>query len=590
MKNLQSVMSLHQKGQLAEAEAGYKLLFKKYASDINLNYLYGKLLLDTQRAAHALPLLEFAHKKVQSNVPLLCEYAKCLLALKKYEAAYRCLAPHSKAAVDTSKLFLRAVDGLYSDTDLDNWYQKLRTPQNDKVLTNYVAGLFDNRGNLTKAAELYETVINSDPSNTTALHNLATVARRLDKPELALDLLQRAKAYGLDSFQLYHNLGNAYSDLNMFDEAVASYVKAIQQNPYYVDSYENLSSIYSETGAISKSVTIFESAIKNGIKSDDMIIALAQKYLRMGEIAAAEALLDNHQQLDRSSVPYLSCKARLYHLSGRHQDAFMLLKDQPEAALKLEAAQYALQIDEPSYVLETMPSLVHFNDSAVMSKAYLTVAERLSKRNLHRTSYCDYSMLTRTYQLPEGMAGISRDEFIASLKNHVSLLHNAKSAPLQQTVNGGTQTRGNILSTNNEYLIALRRFFEESVQQYISDVSAIEGLHEFVVLPKNEFKIVGAWSVFLSDKGYHTNHVHPEGKLSAVFYIDIPSTLEHEKHEGYLSFGTPNFKLNTDLTHEYTVRPEVGKLVIFPSYFWHGTIPFQSDEKRLTIAFDISSY
>ena len=50
-----------------------------------------------------------------------------------------------------------------------------------------------------------------------------------------------------------------------------------------------------------------------------------------------------------------------------------------------------------------------------------------------------------------------------------------------------------------------------------------------------------------------------------------------------------NFKLKTDLTHEFTVRPEVGKLVIFPSYFWHGTIPFKSDEKRLTIAFDISS-
>ena len=109
MKNLESVMSLHQKGQLKEAEAGYKLLFKKYASDVNLNYLYGKLLLDTKRPANALPLLEFAYKKVQCNVPVLCEYAKCLLALHKYQSAYRCLAPHSKATVDTSKLFLLAV-------------------------------------------------------------------------------------------------------------------------------------------------------------------------------------------------------------------------------------------------------------------------------------------------------------------------------------------------------------------------------------------------------------------------------------------------------------------------------------------------
>jgi len=37
-----------------------------------------------------------------------------------------------------------------------------------------------------------------------------------------------------------------------------------------------------------------------------------------------------------------------------------------------------------------------------------------------------------------------------------------------------------------------------------------------------------------------------------------------------------------------TVKPAVGKLVLFPSYFWHGTVPFASDTNRLTIAFDIT--
>ena len=27
-------------------------------------------------------------------------------------------------------------------------------------------------------------------------------------------------------------------------------------------------------------------------------------------------------------------------------------------------------------------------------------------------------------------------------------------------------------------------------------------------------------------------------------------------------------------------------LVLFPSYFWHGTVPFVSDQPRLTVAFD----
>ena len=29
------------------------------------------------------------------------------------------------------------------------------------------------------------------------------------------------------------------------------------------------------------------------------------------------------------------------------------------------------------------------------------------------------------------------------------------------------------------------------------------------------------------------------------------------------------------------VQPAVGRLVLFPSYMWHGTIPFQSEASRL---------
>ena len=41
------------------------------------------------------------------------------------------------------------------------------------------------------------------------------------------------------------------------------------------------------------------------------------------------------------------------------------------------------------------------------------------------------------------------------------------------------------------------------------------------------------------------------------------------------------------LAAEFSVRPEVGQLVLFPSYFWHGTLPFHSAQPRLTVAFDV---
>jgi hypothetical protein len=35
------------------------------------------------------------------------------------------------------------------------------------------------------------------------------------------------------------------------------------------------------------------------------------------------------------------------------------------------------------------------------------------------------------------------------------------------------------------------------------------------------------------------------------------------------------------------VQPVPGRLVLVPSYRWHGTVPFQSGDPRLTIAFDV---
>jgi hypothetical protein len=61
---------------------------------------------------------------------------------------------------------------------------------------------------------------------------------------------------------------------------------------------------------------------------------------------------------------------------------------------------------------------------------------------------------------------------------------------------------------------------------------------------------------------------------------------EARTEEGVLTFGEPSMLTTPALTDEYSVRPSVGLLVLFPSYFWHGTVPFFSNQPRLTVAFD----
>ena len=35
------------------------------------------------------------------------------------------------------------------------------------------------------------------------------------------------------------------------------------------------------------------------------------------------------------------------------------------------------------------------------------------------------------------------------------------------------------------------------------------------------------------------------------------------------------------------IRPEEGLLVIFPAWFYHRTIPFPADARRISVAFDL---
>ncbi len=77
--------------------------------------------------------------------------------------------------------------------------------------------------------------------------------------------------------------------------------------------------------------------------------------------------------------------------------------------------------------------------------------------------------------------------------------------------------------------------------------------------------------------------------MSSAFYIETPdSALESADRQGWIRFGQPPFSTNPPLAADHFVKPKPGRLVLFPSYMWHGTVPFEGDEPRLSMAFDLA--
>jgi uncharacterized protein (TIGR02466 family) len=96
----------------------------------------------------------------------------------------------------------------------------------------------------------------------------------------------------------------------------------------------------------------------------------------------------------------------------------------------------------------------------------------------------------------------------------------------------------------------------------------------------------GAWSVQLRREGYHVNHFHPQGWISSAYYVAVPKEVEDvSQMSGWIKFGETRYP-TPGATPEVFVPPLAGRLVLFPSYMWHGTNPIHGSETRTTIAFD----
>lgn len=177
----------------------------------------------------------------------------------------------------------------------------------------------------------------------------------------------------------------------------------------------------------------------------------------------------------------------------------------------------------------------------------------------------------------------SRDALADKLRQ----LHARSGRFLDQSVRGGTQTDGPLLSRIDPEIRALRSAIVQAVETYRQQLPPVDSDHPMLRNKRDgRVRFAGSWSVRLSDAGFHSAHVHPQGWISSAFYVALPKSRQGK--EGWLMLGQPHEDLSSGLGPMRMDEPKVGQLVLFPSMMWHGTLPFPEGE-RMTVAFDIAA-
>jgi len=199
----------------------------------------------------------------------------------------------------------------------------------------------------------------------------------------------------------------------------------------------------------------------------------------------------------------------------------------------------------------------------------------------------DYDRLLERHEASAPAGFRSLDAFNQALAKHVAGHPTLKYERQGNTTIKGQQT-ANLLESEPGPVAALRDIIDGAARKYFA-AREIDAGHPYLAWKPERWRYA-MWGVILDSQGHQEPHMHPDAWLSGVYYVQLPAKVKagEDGPQGWLELGQPPEKLNCKAEHPTRIlRPVEGTLFMFPSYFYHRTIPFDSEEQRISIAFDL---
>ena len=82
-------------------------------------------------------------------------------------------------------------------------------------------------------------------------------------------------------------------------------------------------------------------------------------------------------------------------------------------------------------------------------------------------------------------------------------------------------------------------------------------------------------------------HMHENGWISGAVYINIPMKTGPNAGNFVVCYDDEVLGEGDEQDSHKIINVSTGSLVLFPASLMHYTIPFESEEERITLAFDV---
>jgi tetratricopeptide (TPR) repeat protein len=589
-KAMQRINALLQAGDFLEAHARLTTIAKENPGYAEAQRLLGGVTLALGDAAGAERILRRAVERAPDWTPTLLTLGELLLAGGRHaeaEAFLRKAAtgnpPNAQAAQVLARFYNDRRQFAQTLAMIATFGESIPSELAVQHVTALVA-----LGRAAEAVGHYRGIAARAPGNAAAAEALAFALQATGGHAEAEAVARQAAASGSPTLAYAH--ARSLIALGAWDRAEAALRDCLRLQPQHIEAHGDLAKlIWMRSGDRAEATAALDDALRTFANNDALWAAKAAVLQGAGDPRAAYDCLAI--RIDRPQAPpALLVRAGLAALEFDPRRALQLAgqalraapSDTPARTLKAAAM---LGIGDASGALPECEVL----RAGAPDDQYLIALQTTAWRMLDDERYallCDYANQVVTYRLEAPAGWTQLGNFLDDVQHSLARLHDALTHPLLfQSLRHGTETTNDLTRSDDPVIRALFAAFDAPIRDYIARMG--KGDDPLRRRNTGTYRFNGSWSVRLRAHGFHQNHVHPRGWISSACYISLPDRrADTTSREGVLAFGEPGILTTPALPSQHDVRPEVGTLVLFPSYFWHGTVPFSGDRSRLTVAFD----
>jgi Tfp pilus assembly protein PilF len=446
-------------------------------------------------------------------------------------------------------------------------------------------------GKLAKAVEAFEETLKIAPNNGAVWINLGVIKRLQGDNEAAETCFDAAQKTGFEGPELLDGRASILLDCGKTEEGIKLYHEICQTYPDYVPGHEALAKALYQT---SPDINPNE-AIRIAANNQPENVGLQMGFLKfLSEQKKWDEYLERVEKFKQNLPEPIVLFSKAVGLDGLDrldearpffEKSVQMMPDNEN--LQVAYMRFLLRDKNPELMASVAEEFVKQFPNDQTAWGYLGLAWRLlddpREDWLHRY---DEFIQPLQIDIPDGFK--SEEDFAHALEQTLLPLHQAKKEPVDQSVRTGTQTSTNLFGNPEGNIKLVSEAILKAIIEYQRHLPDDE-THPFLGRKSDLLRFIGSWSVRLRQSGFHISHIHGEGWLSSAFYVVLPPSVKEgqKDKQGWIQFGCPQEDLGIDIEPRRFIQPKVGCLAVFPSYTWHGTIPFDDDSPRMTMAYDV---